>query len=652
MGSAADHRPQRFSKRIRRPWWWGLPLCLIFLCSFAVAERQPTTGTQRISSATTRVVLDQQFHYWVDENRRASLDTLLQSPPPWQDSLSTVFRTFYRQAPIWMRIDIAFDEGVFGDFLLEVESPVLDKIEFFQVATTGGGEAQRLQYALGGDHHPLPQHDFLIRFPTFPLQVAPGQTSQLYLRIESTSAMIAPIRLWKRQALQMRESKLNLYYGAFFGIMAVMALYNLVLWVFIREHAYLYYVCYVVSAIFFQSVMSGYGYRYLWTENHWLKDNAVVLSVALCFIFAIAFVVSFLRLRTTDRVLYRCALVGMAAYLVLIWLSPFMYESTLTRIGQPLGLGLCLLAVWAAARQWRNGSQVATFFVIGWTLLVLGTAVYTLMLAGLLPYNLITRHIQEIGMLAEVVLLSFALAARINEEKHARRLALETSLSLAHRVNAAYQEQLNGQAKMTRELEIRVDERTAELQKTMTELNAANHRLEQLSLTDALTGLHNRRYLDQHLGTWMEFAEKQGAPLTAFVIDIDHFKKINDTFGHLIGDQCIKAVAASLKSTVHRPDDLVVRYGGEEFVVALRNTDAAGALQVAERARNSIEKSHWEWEGRHIPVTVSIGVAEFQPATDHEPALLLARADEALYSAKQTGRNRVVIAANLHQQAG
>lgn len=622
-----------------------LLLCLCWVCGPACL----LSGVARADRSQGMVSLDSHYWYWVDQARDTSLTTLLQTSPDWQDNLESPSRALYRQAPLWMLFEVQNPLPDAQDYLLELESPMLDTVDLYQVDIASDGTPVVVSQQRGGDHHPLIQHSlaqggFVGRFITFPVRLASQTPTRIYLRVDTTSALIAPVRLWQPQALYRHEISLNLYYGAFFGVMAVMAIYNLVLWFFIREHAYLYYVCYVVSAMFFQAVMSGYGYRYLWTDYLWLKDNAITLGVALCFIFAIAFVVSFLRLRDTDPPAYRWSLAGMTSYLILIWISPSQSEATLTSIAQPLGLILCVFAVWASLRQWRNGSQVATFFVVGWTLLVLGTAVYTLMLAGWLPHNLLTRHIQEIGMLAEVVLLSFALAARINDEKQARRLALETSLGLAQQVNDAYQTQIETQAHMTRELEARVAERTSDLQKALAELNEANLRLEQLSLTDVLTGLHNRRYLDRHLTTWMEFARKQGVPLAALVIDVDHFKKINDTYGHLIGDQCLKAVAASIKATVHRPDDLVVRYGGEEFVVVLRNTEPEGAQQVAERVRQNIEKARWEWEGHQVPVTISVGLAMYQATLDIDPETLLARADEALYAAKQTGRNRVIVA--------
>lgn len=586
--------------------------------------------------------VDRHYLYWMDPQKNTSLAQILHSPPPWLANQRPSLNLLYQSQPVWLRFDVANTLSAGGDYLLELESPMLDEVRFYQIDRDVAGHLIEVSRDVAGDHYPLATSTWKHRFPLFLVRLSPGVTTSLYLRIDTTSALIAPARLWQRDAFFASDNVLTFYYGVFFGVMAVMALYNFVLWFFIRENAYLYYVCYVIGAMFFQSVMSGYGYRYLWNDNDWLKAHAIVVSVALSYLFAGAFVVRFLNLRETDPLAYRLILLGMGAYLPLIYVAPFTSEATLTSIAQPLGLFLCVLAVWIGIRQWQRGSLPARFFVLGWGVLVVGTVAYTLMLAGFFSYNLVTRHLQEIGMLAEVVLLSFALAARINEDKQARRIALETSLGLAHRVNEANQNQLQTQEKMTRELEARVEERTSELQKALNELNLANQQLEELSLTDQLTGLHNRRYFDQQLEHWFSHSRKQRTPLSVLVLDVDFFKKINDTHGHLIGDQCLKAIAATLHQAALRPDDVIVRYGGEEFVILLQNTELKGARQVAERIRLLVEQARWEWDSQRVPVTVSIGAAELQTA-DQQPGDLLRRADEALYAAKGGGRNRVAV---------
>jgi diguanylate cyclase (GGDEF)-like protein len=183
-------------------------------------------------------------------------------------------------------------------------------------------------------------------------------------------------------------------------------------------------------------------------------------------------------------------------------------------------------------------------------------------------------------------------------------------------------------------LEHKVAERTEELA-------AANERLELLTVTDPLTGLANRRRLSETLTIEWHRAQRVGGPVGAFMVDIDHFKLLNDRYGHLVGDACLKMVAAALIDTV-RITDLVARYGGEEFAVILPGADAENTYAVAERARKSIESLGVEnGDAPTGIVTASIGVAAVEPSTGATPDKLLALADAALYEAKRGGRNQV-----------
>jgi len=164
----------------------------------------------------------------------------------------------------------------------------------------------------------------------------------------------------------------------------------------------------------------------------------------------------------------------------------------------------------------------------------------------------------------------------------------------------------------------------------------------EMAVTDALTGLYNRRYLDSHLKTLFDRAAARGRPLSLMITDIDRFKPINDTHGHAAGDEVLREFAQRLRKNV-RGIDLACRYGGEEFVVVMPDTERAVAETVAERIRNEIESQAFAaCSGtQSLRVTVSIGVASILPEGDSAEALMK-RADAALYEAKNTGRNRVV----------
>jgi len=167
----------------------------------------------------------------------------------------------------------------------------------------------------------------------------------------------------------------------------------------------------------------------------------------------------------------------------------------------------------------------------------------------------------------------------------------------------------------------------------------------EMAVTDGLTGLYNRRYLERHLATLVQQAAARQKPLSVFMLDIDHFKSVNDSYGHAVGDDVLREFSRRVRQAV-RGIDLACRMGGEEFVVVMPDTDAARALVVGERLRQEIAADRFPVSANDqaIEVTVSIGIASLASAED-TPETLMKRADEALYRAKHAGRNRVSTAA-------
>jgi two-component system, cell cycle response regulator len=173
------------------------------------------------------------------------------------------------------------------------------------------------------------------------------------------------------------------------------------------------------------------------------------------------------------------------------------------------------------------------------------------------------------------------------------------------------------------------------------ELRRRNLELDQMSRTDALTGLHNRRHLEERLDEFVSLARRHGEDLAAAMIDLDHFKRINDTGGHPAGDAVLRVTAERLRGIL-RAEDVLGRWGGEEFLALLPRTDAAGAQLAAERMRQAVAGQPIPLpEGGETRVTASIGAAA---GVDDGAADLVRRADAALYEAKAGGRNRVVVA--------
>lgn len=288
--------------------------------------------------------------------------------------------------------------------------------------------------------------------------------------------------------------------------------------------------------------------------------------------------------------------------------GPELRLITLMPIHDPEGRGL--------HSMWRDA------LYLGWLTLLCGTLVTlfasTWLARPLLSLERWARHLQKGDWDAEV--------PKVYSIREVVSLA-QSLKAMAHQLRSH-----------TSSLEQQIERRTRELKQ-------ANHRLERLSMTDGLTGLANRRCLDQHSETLWQQALHNGSAFAILMLDIDWFKHYNDHYGHQQGDLALREVAQRVASMARRSNDLAARYGGEEFVLLLDNTETEAALELAERLRAEIENQNIAHDCSPLKhITVSIGVAVFkpeQPASSLDELYLLA--DAALYKAKATGRNQVAI---------
>jgi len=411
------------------------------------------------------------------------------------------------------------------------------------------------------------------------------------------------------------------WYGAYFGVTLAMLLYNAFVLLIVRTISYLYYVLYVAATMLLQFTLQGFGFEYLWPWSTTLNNTMVVLLTGLMPLCAVAFVVSFIGLGTIGTRIER--LIAQALYagfgVALISVFTLSYHTTLT-IEHALAIVSMLMGFFLGIKYASKGFKSARIFSAAWLIYLIFVGYYLADITGAMQPDAVSRHGLEIGSLTELVLLSLAFADRLNSEKELRLAAQKAAL--------------DAQRQLNRDLDDLVHARTAQLRD-------ANDKLVEISTTDGLTGLHNRRYFNEIFDREYRRAFREQRHVTVLMIDVDHFKSINDSYGHQAGDRCLTQVAEIIRTSVRRPPDLPARYGGEEFIALLPETPLAGACHVAEAIRQTIANCKITYNDLQLQVTVSIGVAAEVPVAAEHGEALIKRADEQLYLAKAQGRNRI-----------
>ncbi len=517
----------------------------------------------------------------------------------------------------WLRFTIRNEAGARDSWFLHLAYPLLDEIALYQIDADG-----QLRQQLGGRLAAERRKTAHLKGSLFELEIPRGETHVFYLRTRTENSLLIPVTLWDAQSFVKYTDLVQYLTGLYYGIILAMLVYNLLLYLSVKRAIYLYYVAYLFFFGAFLFCANGYASYFFDAESAWWNTRAIAILVALAALAAIQFTRALLE-AGRHFLFWNRLLKGLMVACALVAASAFVLEYRIAlQAATILGLAVSGALLIFGTECWIRGIPTARFYVVAWAMFLFGCMTFALMAYAIVPANVVTEYSMQIGSALEVLLLSFALAYRIK--------LLEDE-----------NERINFEA--TRNLERRVAERTEELNAALADLSSANKRLSELNQRDKLTGVRNRAYFDVTLRSEWRSALRGDYPLALLVLDIDHFKQINDKHGHLCGDEVLRGIAAVVQGTLARSTDELIRYGGEEFVILLPHTDSEGAAMVAERIRREVAGTRIEFNGSHVNVRVSIGVAAIRPSAGDNPADLIASADAALYAAKDEGRDRVSI---------
>jgi len=591
--------------------------CLLVLFSLGSHAYADNLQPQQINK-TGELRLDASIQYVEDPDGKLGLEDIIKTRG-WRQNERHTFNHGYNNSTWWLKVSIHNPTETEADQLFEVGYAVLDYVDIY--FTENG---QLLQKFNMGDKLPHYQRPIDHRFFVVPVTWQPQQTLDIYVMIRSGSSIQAPLTLWSYERFYSADTASTILQGIYYGGMLVIAVYNLLIYLVLRSRTYLYYVGFVLNMPLFLAAMSGQSFRYLWPDATTWNDQAIVVFLAATLVFGTIFTRRFLRINEISKWLANVLNALCAASFINGSMAFFLPYHLCIQGLVLLGILSTLTGMFAGVYALIREQTSARIYVIAWFSFLIGAAILALNKLSILPNNLFTEYASQFGSIVEVVLLSFALAERINIE---RRLRFE-----------AQTETLNATRKLNEDLEERVTVRTAELEKL-------NHRLQELSDTDQLTGLKNRRFMESRLNQEWTRCARYRHPLTIVLLDIDHFKQVNDRFGHPAGDICLQTVAKLICEGLRWPSDMVARYGGEEFCLILPETTAEGAATVTERIRNRVAQATIDAEQHRFQVTISAGIFSAIPDQDMGIDMFISNADKAMYQSKESGRNRVTIAA-------
>lgn len=582
---------------------------------------------------TDLIDLSNSLRYLEDNDKRLNLSTIKSlAPDRWTNNDSNTFSKGYSSSTWWLAFELENTKTVATKHLLEISYPGLDHLVVHIIQ----GEQEKafiLGDTLPFSHRPMKSHNFVV-----PVVTPPNSSLNFFVEVQTKSSVQVPLKLWQPDAYYSHDRTANMLQGFYFGVMIVMTIYNFFVFMAVREKNFILYVCFAFSLSMFIAGIKGYSFEYLWPNHPQWNDMTIIWSLSLTVFFGALFTESFLKVKQLGRWVTYLFRAQQACILLLLFLSHMVEYKLILSILIPATTLSCIMGLMFGIIMWNKSGLPAKYYTIGWSAFLLGGISLGLNKLNLLPANLITENTLQIGSSIEVILLSFALAESINEERRMRSKAQDTALNAERETRQAKEQALRLQQRTTEELETRVQERTSELE-------ALNRQLVELSDTDQLTGLKNRRYLDRVMGEEIARCNRYHHDLSIILLDVDHFKQFNDCYGHLVGDECLQNIAKTLDLCIRDAVDCVARYGGEEFCVMMPETSSECAMEVADRLRQKISSMLFTVQGEAVPVSISLGVASILKNERPSTEKLVSRADEALYEAKQGGRNRAVLAA-------
>ena len=482
------------------------------------------------------------------------------------------------------------------------------------------------------------------------ITIAPYSQVTLYLTITSSTQLRSNVMIYSAPAYLEETNVLQFQQGFAIGGLLCLSIALMLLFFATGNKPIFILLGYFLSNTLMLSAMLGFNLFYLFPHLPELIGIELPLLTAASAIFLLIFTSQLFNLKTKFHNIYQ--VIRICFWGLFLYMPLSIQLSVVDNINISMGVyaliisSLIVLGFYLYKKSCRLALlfSFVMFVQFAFVLIVIGSVNWFDI--GFVAYRgFLYSLIFWLNGLLVIFIMSRQYRYQLGDKQEAQRQALASAVASER----AQEELLRLQTQGQEELEDRVQERTLELNIALQELEEANHELEQKNTIDELTDLFNRRFYDQKILAEYRRSKRNLTPLSLVLIDIDHFKAVNDTYGHLAGDQCLVWIGQHIKQSLKRSTDMAFRYGGEEFCLILPDTDGKGAVALAEALRKSIAKQACSFKEIDIPLTISNGICTYQQQDDVLPEQIFAGADKALYQAKYDGRNQTQECKSVHE---
>ncbi|MDX1694864.1 MAG: 7TM diverse intracellular signaling domain-containing protein, partial [Ketobacteraceae bacterium] len=378
--------------------------------------------------------LSPQIRYFKDSSGSRSIDEIIRHRPelPWLTDGSAVPNFGFNEHPFWIHFHLANPSENAVERYLSINYPLLDDVDIYRVTDNQVKQQWHL-----GDTQPFGERVILNRNFVVPVTFEPESSTHIYIRVDTTSSMQLPIELTEPRHFHQTEFREAVLQFLFYGGLLVMVIYNLFLFLSIKNISYLFYVFYITNIIFLYLAVQGYGFQLLWPDQPWFNSKNIITLASSAVVVSIVFSISFLQTRRYTPRTHQYLLGLLAVTCGFLVANLFLPYSTMIKPTLLLNSFAAASLLVISIIVWRSGNRSARYYTIAWATLIAGIVMINLNKLGVLPRNLITEHAMQLGVLLEALLLSFALADRINRE---RREKFEAQKLAIHNENLAREE--------------------------------------------------------------------------------------------------------------------------------------------------------------------------------------------------------------------